>query len=753
MQNTLISLNRHELLTVEAIFERLFPTDANGPGATEIGAMTYLELALAGAYADKTEMYRLGIAALDRAAQTLFSAKFIDCAISDQNVLLGQLQRSELPAFSTPPQSEFFNLLLAHCQEGLFADPAYGGNRDKLGWKVLGHTGICLQNSAEEQLSPEPVTKGGVINSLADLGFALGGSAGGDPEIPGYDPQRSVEPPAGKVDVVLVGVGAVGGLIAPILANAGLKVVGLESGPYRTPADFVPDELGATYYCRQNLGEKFLSEEIRWRLREGEPTRNPSYSLGRMMNSVGGSVIHYGGWLRRYHPYHFRHRSHVIERWGESVIPEGCTVADWPVSYDELEPYFTMVEWEVGIAGDEGNPFVKRSKPLPMPAMRPSRMGNIFSAAARELGLHPHPVPVGQNTIPYNGYPATEYASWNNGFGAWLGDKWHPGLTSVPQALATGNFDLRTHCRVIRVITNSEGRATGVEYADANGMLHIQEAEAVLLCAYTWENMRLLFLSADNKHPDGLGNNSGQLGKHLMIKQFPHVDGYFPDIVFNRHVGPASQAVVLDDYVQEGFDSWGEGGFLGGSTLGAENQFLPIQIARETLPPDIPSWGSAYKEHLLKWQHLGVVRYQPDALPYQQNYADLDPRSRDRSGFGLPVVRVTYDLQPNEITQADFFADRATDVLKEMGAATTWAGPRFTGVASSHDLGGTRMSDDPNAGVVDRALRVHDTPGLYVYSGSVFPTSPGINPTLTLWALAELSAERLIARLRDGKEL
>ncbi|MCC6790105.1 MAG: GMC family oxidoreductase, partial [Thermomicrobiales bacterium] len=146
-------------------------------------------------------------------------------------------------------------------------------------------------------------------------------------------------------------------------------------------------------------------------------------------------------------------------------------------------------------------------------------------------------------------------------------------------------------------------------------------------------------------------------------------------------------------------------------------------------------------------------RYQPDALPYAQNYLDLDPNRRDRSGIGMPVVRVTYDLQPNEVTQAHYFAGKAADVLRAMGAARTWAGPIFTGVASSHDLGGTRMSDDPAAGVVDRALRVHDTPGLYVYSGSVFPTCPGINPTLTLWALAALAADRLIERLRDGKEL
>jgi gluconate 2-dehydrogenase alpha chain len=753
MHHGLIALNSHEGRTSAALFERLFPADEHGPGATEIGVLTYVDSALTGAYSDCIETYRLGLAALDRASQLIAGARFADLSERQQDEIIARLQRGVLPSFEMPEPSLFFHLLLAHCQEGLFADPIYGGNRDKSGWRFLGHPGICLENSAEEQLSEEPVTKGGTITSLADLGWTIGNRPVGDSAIPGFDPTRGAAPLTQKVDVILVGVGAVGGLIAPMLAKAGLKVVGFEAGPYRTPADFLPDELGSTYYCRQTLGSKFLSEEIRWRTGEDQETRNPTYSLGRMMNGVGGSVVHYGGWLRRYHPHHFQFRGHVVERWGERALPEGCTLADWTVTYDELEPYYTRVEWEAGIAGDESNPFITRSKPLPLPPMREYRLGRLFTEGAQSLGLHPHPVPVGQNTEPYNGYPVTGYSSWNNGFGSWTGDKWHPGLTSVPQALATGNFDLRTHCRVLRVLTNEDGRATGVEYVDATGNVQVQHADAVILAAYTWENIRLLFLSRDDRHPSGLGNNCGQLGKHLMIKQFPHVDGYFPNIVFNRHAGPASQAIVLDDYVAREFNSWGQGGFIGGATLGAENQFLPIQIARETLPPDVPCWGSGYKAHLKKWQHLGVVRYQPDTLPYECNYADLDPRAKDRSGFGLPVVRATYTMMPNEVRQADYFADRATDVLVAMGAERTWAGPRFTGVASSHDLGGTRMSDNPAGGVLDRSLRVHDTPGLYVFSGSAFPSCPGVNPTLTIWALCELAAERLIERLRDGKEL
>jgi gluconate 2-dehydrogenase alpha chain len=168
------------------------------------------------------------------------------------------------------------------------------------------------------------------------------------------------------------------------------------------------------------------------------------------------------------------------------------------------------------------------------------------------------------------------------------------------------------------------------------------------------------------------------------------------------------------------------------------------------LPPDVPSWGQGYKDHLRQWQHWAVVRTQPDALPYRDNFLDLDPSHRDRSGLGFPVVRVTYDLHPNELRISDFMEVKCDEILRAMGASKTWSGPRFTGAGSSHDVGGCRMGDDPTQAVVDRDLQVHDTPGLYVFSGAVFPTCAGVNPTLTLWALALLASGRLIQRLKSG---
>ncbi len=741
------ALSLAEAITLDAFFEQLFPADENGPGASSIGVIPYLDRALSGPYAHHVETYRLGVYGLDAESQARFGKPFAGTEPAQQQEIIEALEKGSLASFRAVEAKAFFELARSHLQEGLFADPIYGGNLDKSGWRVLGHPGVWLENSAEENLTDKPVDKGGKIQSLADLDY----SNRKRKPIPGFDPHRGGAEPGPDTDILLVGAGTLGSLVTPIFARAGLKVVALEPGPFRTQVDYLPDELGSTYYCRANMGAKFMSEIPQWRRNEGEPTQDATFSLGRMMNSVGGSIIHYGGWMRRFHPHHFKMLSYVKDRWGLSVLPEGCTLADWPFPYEEIEPYYTLLEHEIGIAGDSASDFVPRSKPYPMPPMRPFRMGEYYKDATKRLGLHALPVPVGVNTVPYRGRPATTYGAWSNGFGSLTGDKWDPSLTSIPEALATGNLDLRTHCRVIRISTDENGRANGAHYVDPLGNRRFQRARIVILSAYTFENTRLLFLSGDAKHPNGLGNNRGQLGKHFMTKMFAHVDGYVPNVVFNRHTGPAAQGLVLDDFFLKDFDSMPHG-FIGGATLGAEQQFLPIQISREALPADVQRWGRPYKDHLRKWQNLAVVRIQPDTLSYVNNFLDPDPHHRDRSGLGLPVLRITYDLRENEQRLADWMESKSEEILREMGATKTWRGERFSGVGSSHDFGGARMGEDSAASVVNPELGVHDTPGLYVFSGAVLPTCPGINPTLTLGAMVCRAADRLVERIRKGEE-
>jgi gluconate 2-dehydrogenase alpha chain len=510
----------------------------------------------------------------------------------------------------------------------------------------------------------------------------------------------------------------------------------------------VPDELTSAYYSRGDMGPKFLAETPRWRRDEGEATREATFSLGRMMNGVGGSVVHWGGVLRRFHPHHFRYHSH-LRAVGAGSLPEGHTLVDWPLTYADLEPYYDDLERLIGVAGDAGaNPFIPRSGPYPLPPLRPYTGGELFRDGARSLGLHPYPTPVAVNSVPWNGGPASSYCAWMGGFGPFRNDRWTPTMTWIPQALATGNFTLRTHTRVVRVLAGADGQARGVEYIGPDGQLRVQTARTLILAGYTFENVRLLLLSGDGKHPDGLGNNSGQVGKHFMTKPWADTHGYFPDNVFNAHTGPAAQMWGLDDFIAEDFDCAAHG-FVGGVTPSAENQRLPIQISREHLPPRVPRWGSSYKQHIRQWQHLYAVRLQPSALSYHANFLDLDPRYRDRSGLGLPVIRITYDLRENERRLYAWMEDRGEEILHAMGATETWHSPGFQGVCSSHDVGGCRMGEDPRASVLDPDLGVHDTPGLYVFGGAAFASCPAVNPTLTMWAVCYRAAERLVQRLRQ----
>jgi gluconate 2-dehydrogenase alpha chain len=749
----LVSLTPYQARLLAAVFDRMFPPDATGPGAVDLGAVTYLDRALAGHERELRTDYQLGLEGLDRAALDAYGVGFADCNPADQDALLEGTERGELPGLAVPAPAAFFHTLRRHLQEGLFADPAHGGNRDAGGWRYLGHPGVWLENTAEESLAARAADKHGEVRTLAGAGYHLNGSAEQPPEpIPGYDPQRSVQPPTGPADVIVVGMGAIGGFVASLLADAGLSVVGVEAGGWRRRYDYHPDELNAAYYCRGDMGPKFLDEAPRWRRNAGEPTQPITFSLGRMMNGVGGSIVHWGGALRRMHPHMFSYRTHVEKRWGPDAIPEGATVTDWPLQYADLQRHYDLCERVAGVAGDRSNPFVPRETDYPMPPLRPTRKGDLFTHASLRLGLHPYPTPVCINSVPYNGLPATRYHAWSAGFGSFHDDRWNPGLTSVPQALATGNLDLRTHCRVVRVCTDRDGHASGVEYVDPRGQRHFQKARTVILASYTFENLRLMMLSGDDRRPGGLGNSTGQLGKHFMVKQWGDVYGHIPDAVFNSHTGPAAQMVTLDDFNSEQFDSPAHG-FLGGASLNVENQQLPLQIAKDPLPPNVRPFGLDYKHHLRKWQSIVAVRIQPDSLPYNTDYVDLDPTYRDRSGLGLPVLRVTTDMRPNEHRLHDFMEEQCTRILREMGATQTWPGHRFRGVASSHDLGGARMGEDPASSVVNPDLMVHDTPGLYVFSGAVFPTCTGVNPHLTLMAITARGTERLVARMASGEQM
>jgi gluconate 2-dehydrogenase alpha chain len=541
-------------------------------------------------------------------------------------------------------------------------------------------------------------------------------------------------------DVVIVGMGAAGGVAADVLTVAGAEVIGLEAGPRLDASATRFDEIANVAHAR--LSEPKSKHEVpTWREHEGEEA-GPSPHPMMMVNAVGGTSIHYEGLSIRLAPHAFRSRSATIERYGEGAIPAGSTLADWPLSYDDLEPDYAAVEAAIGVAGEAGaNAFEgPRSTPFPMPALRPTGWSQLTADAARRLGWHPFPAPASLNSEPYDGRPACTFCGFcmhnvchNDAKGA-------THLNVIPRAEATGRLLIETGARALEILVDGDGRTTGVRYLDADGAERIARARTVLLAAYTFESVRLLLLSRSPAFPDGLANDRGQVGAHFMAHVCPFVYGLFPGRRLNVFTGVGSQVTCLDDFNGDNFDHAGLD-FIGGGMMTAFAESTPIAFAKNVCPPGLPRWGAAWKAWMARnAQSVGAVYAQFDALSYEHNRLDLDPHVTDR--LGVPVVRVTHRLRENEERALAFFRARLHEWLREAGATETWDAPVH--IEGRHAFGGTRMGTDPATSVVDAFGFAHASPNLGVLGASVFPTMGGHNPTLTVQALARRTARHLV---------
>jgi gluconate 2-dehydrogenase alpha chain len=552
-----------------------------------------------------------------------------------------------------------------------------------------------------------------------------------------------------EADVVLVGLGAAGGIAADVLTAAGLEVVAIEAGPRLSPADYTQDEIRNEVQAWM-AQPKAAHEVPTWR---SDPAREagPSPWPMLMVNAVGGTSVHYEGISMRFLPWNFESRSATMARYGEGAIPAGSTLADWPLDYAELEPYYEEVERAIGISGAAarvrgppldraGNHFeAERRSPYPMPPLRHTGWERLMGEAAGSLGWHPFPAPAAVNSEPFDGRPACTYCGFCQYNGCHCDAKGATSLNVIPRAEATGNLRIETDARVLRIESGDAGQATGVTFAA--GREAFQPARVVLVGTFTYENSRLLLLSRSKAFPRGLSNNAGQVGKHYIAHVTPVSYGLFPGRRLNLMNGIGAQAACVDDWNADNFDH-SDLGFIGGGMLTAMHEVMPIAAARRPLPPGVPRWGSAWKRWLGRnAQSVGSAVAQFDALPYESNYLDLDPVVTDR--LGLPVIRVNHRVEANEERGHDFLQARLREWLRAAGATETWDHPvRF--VEARHCYGGTRMGEDPESSVVDGHGFSHEVPNLGILGASTFPSAAGHNPTLTVQAQAWRSARHLV---------
>jgi gluconate 2-dehydrogenase alpha chain len=558
-----------------------------------------------------------------------------------------------------------------------------------------------------------------------------------------------------KTDVVIIGLGASGGYASLALARAGAKVVGLEAGPRWNAQDFPMDEVRND--LRHFLSARKFSKELpTWRPNASAVADRSGVTI-YMMNGVGGTSIHYGMEQWRYMPWNFKERSETIKRYGAGAIPANSTIADWPISYSDVEPYYDKVEYDMGTSGKAGNikgkklaggnPFEgPRRRKFPLPPLRPSGYTEMMAAAAKGLGWHPFPGPAAIRSQAYRGLPACEYCGFCTYNGCMVDAKGATDVGAIAEAERTKHLKVVTSARVTKIEVDKNGRATGATFVKG-GKTYFQPADVVILSTYIYENTRLLLLSTSKAFPKGLSNNAGQVGKNYISHLYGGMNGLFPGKQLNRFSGPGAQRTTVDDWNGDNFDHKGLG-FIGGAVIDCRMENKPIGASRST-PPSVPMWGSAWKDWLHKNANsVGGVGTQVEVLAYQDNYCDLDPTVKD--AYGQPVLRITFDLQAQEKARHAFAQDRADQLLKQAGASETWiASPALPIAVNSHAYGTTRMGNDPATSVVDKWLMSHEVPNLAILGGSTFPTSTGYNPTHTIEALAWRTGDHIAKKFKS----
>jgi len=536
-------------------------------------------------------------------------------------------------------------------------------------------------------------------------------------------------PKPDRTDVCIIGAGASGAAAAKVLTERGLRVVALERGPWRTKETFGGDELANVN--RYNLWPDPLLNPRTVRTSAHEEPRVELFCPVPQM--VGGGTVHWQGWLPRFTENDFRPRTVIGD------LP-GATLADWPISYADLEPYYDKVEWAFGVSGAAGaNRFESpRGRGYPCPPMPMSRYAQKFHQGCTALGYNSFPTPQAALSQPYNGRPPTVVSAFAQQHGDPTGTRSSALNVFVPDAVATGRYDLRPDSYVREITVDERGRAKSAVYADGDGELTEQEADVFILACGAVESARLLLLSRSARFPNGLANGSDLVGRNVTWHEYSAAVGLFDDPVYAWAGGGYVSASSFQFYEHDDSRGFASGGHVACAGVGIP---LPINWGL----PDRPLWGAEAKRIDREYfNHSMAVAMVVHDMPRHDNRVDLDEKVTD--AWGLPVARITLTPHPNDLAMGRWLIDRNAEILEAAGAHKVYRVyiDRITGNCS-HQHGTTRMGNDPDTSVLDRNCRAHEVDNLFVVDGGPFPTATGANPTLTIMANAWRVADHIAA--------
>ena len=570
------------------------------------------------------------------------------------------------------------------------------------------------------------------------------------------------------VDIVIVGLGWAGGIVAKELASTQLRIVAFERGvPRATAPDFlaprIHDEL--RYNNRHELIQNLRKETLTFR---NDPSQRalPMRQLGSFLpgEGVGGAGTHWSGLHWRWLEWEHKMYSGTVARYGRKIIPQDMNLQDWPVDYHELEPYYERFERLCGTSGkagnlngrkvDGGNVFEgPRRSEYPNPPLTPSYNMMLFEKAARDLGYHPFPVPASNASRAYINpdgvaFGPCHYCGFCTGYGCEVNAKASPHFTVIPLASQNPNFEVRARSTVLRVNLDSTGkRATGVTYVDARGRELVQPADVVILSAYVFGNVHLMLHSGIGK-PYDFQNNTGVVGRNYAYQCGGGVAALFDErTYFNPFMGSGALGAWIDDFNGDHHD-FAESGYIGGGGASTgSNGGAPI--GHHPSPPGTPRWGSAWKKAVVDtYQRFTGVGSQGSVMSYRQCYLDLDPTYRD--SFGRPLLRMTFDWQENEYRLMEKQTAVCAQIARAMGAQQVFArrGERrlhysIAPYQTTHNTGGAVFGEDPGTSALNAHLQSWDVSNVFVLGASAFPQNAGRNPTGPVGALSYRLADTL----------
>lgn len=535
-----------------------------------------------------------------------------------------------------------------------------------------------------------------------------------------------------EYDVVVVGAGAAGGIVAGVLAEAGKRVLLLERGRFlnfeQIPRDHLRNHRLALHGHNTGPdleGNPRVSVDLSGTAHLVKPHQG-GYQNNAM--TVGGGTRVYGAQAWRFLPQDFR----MASVYG---VPDGSSLADWPIGYDDLAPFYQRAEWEIGVCGAEG-------KGYPLPPVPDTLSGLALKQGAKKLGWDTAPAPLLINTVPYGGRAACVQCQHCVGFACPTDAKNGTHNTLIPRALATGLCDLVTEAIAERVDTDAQGNVIGVSYfVEQNGQTrHVSvRAKAVVVSSGAIESARLLLNSATEKHPQGLGNAHDWVGRNLQGHYYPGAHAVMEEPIYDG-IGPGVSISTCQF-------NHGNPDVIGGAMLANEFVKLPITAWYNSQPPDLPRWGRQNKQWMRdNFTRLLHVCGPVQEIPSPDARVTVDPSVRDL--WGLPVARLSGATHPETLRTSQFMRDRAEEWLRASGARETWTAPIHLSLSGGqHQAGTCRVGNDPKTSVTDQWGRVHAHDNLYVVDGSLHVTNGGFNPVLTIMALAFRSADHIAREL------